>query len=563
MSSTPDAADTLTLDQFFASPPEPTASSQPIVSGSSNMRVKRKPVGAIAKFVAKRRKAPPPEGPDTPPAAEHATSPSAPSQAELQGLHAELARYKALLEDRTCAENLARSETHAEASERTGPEPEASAPQLAANVKTDLSVKSEPAPTPSQALSADARRLMKGCDASGDAGLLKPVDSSDMAAKIQPQGLPKKIDPASYKKFLRSLEPAGERAARTQKAPTQIALAIKNEVKVAGGKMHESRIYSKWFQIYREAEGDNKWATVDLSLRAVARQRHWKNGVEKWLNSEQMLTEYKNATVVAAIKAECELNPDKTMPHPSAPTCEEAKLYLCVVELSQGVTEEADREMRMNMEMSLDGQSAATMAPMLLGASNHGASSLPTSGGSDLGREGAGFPGCAAAVGGGAAEAARLAGDTMELSPEETQLRKEIAVKRAEQAEKMRVQEHKVQERRQRREEKRMERERVKELNVTKAKTWATGFQKELQKLRDLLNSIKASDHVPAEIRKLESKKFREHVADLEALKMDLESDLTEEHTESKITDAKQAHDILKDGVKNWHKLCNQIYKRR
>ena len=178
-------------------------------------------------------------------------------------------------------------------------------------------------------------------------------------------------------KILRSLDEPTERAARSEKAPPHIALAIKQEVTRHGAE-NATKVYSKWFQIYREA--DKKWAIVEISIKAVVRQRTWRKGNEKWLNPQQMLEHFKNPVVVQAIKNECELDGSKTMPHPSAPTCEDAKLYLCVVDLEQGFQEEGERQQDLRMRAQLDGDAAETLAPMLLNHNPLAGSNLPLPG---------------------------------------------------------------------------------------------------------------------------------------------------------------------------------------
>ena len=133
------------------------------------------------------------------------------------------------------------------------------------------------------------------------------------------------FNPGAYAKFLRSLEPAKDRPARSDKCPDDLALRIKGEAATGAGTM----TLAKWYKIRQESDN---WGDVELRLEQVKRQTRGRGGTERWLMECQMMDIFKSQTVVDELKNEAMLKKSWNRPNPRAPNSTLCQQYLVVVD---------------------------------------------------------------------------------------------------------------------------------------------------------------------------------------------------------------------------------------
>ena len=119
---------------------------------------------------------------------------------------------------------------------------------------------------------------------------------------------------AAHTKYIRTLDGASP-AARTQKVPPDIGLKIKE-----GGPQS----VKVWFEQY--INGGRDWAAVIINIKAPYKSWLKTNKKKSWTNKAQMLELYKDAVVVASVKAAAK-DQGQWKPNPDAPSCKQAILY--------------------------------------------------------------------------------------------------------------------------------------------------------------------------------------------------------------------------------------------
>ena len=129
-----------------------------------------------------------------------------------------------------------------------------------------------------------------------------------------------RFDGKKWARYQRSLQPSGDRAARTVKCPPAIAARIRSA---------NPKEAKEWFQLY--ADCDTDWATVEMTIKTLERDLRSDVSEMEWYTKEDLMEKHHgNVKVVDGIIKTKSRDETLWRPHPDAPEVEEANQFLCL-----------------------------------------------------------------------------------------------------------------------------------------------------------------------------------------------------------------------------------------